>query len=111
MECPHCNQDIQAMACPDCGPAAPGDKFCQKCGQELTPVTVDPQHLLTCTSCGHKALPVGSYCPGCGHELPAPEAPADGQRVCCPDGMCIGILGPDGKCTECGKAPHEHTDG
>ena len=34
------------------------------------------------------------------------ESPADDDwehRVLCSDGNCIGIIGPDGKCKECGK--------
>ncbi len=34
------------------------------------------------------------------------ESPADGEwenRVLCRDGNCIGIIGPDGRCKECGK--------
>ncbi len=33
--------------------------------------------------------------------------PADGEwedRVLCSDGNCIGVIGPDGRCKECGKA-------
>jgi hypothetical protein len=26
------------------------------------------------------------------------------QRKLCPDGSCIGVIGNDGKCTECGRA-------
>ena len=29
------------------------------------------------------------------------------QRELCPDGACIGIIGPDGRCPDCGKeSPH-----
>jgi hypothetical protein len=29
------------------------------------------------------------------------------RRELCPDGACIGVLGPDGRCPECGKrSPH-----
>jgi hypothetical protein len=34
------------------------------------------------------------------------ESPADGDwenRVLCRDGNCIGVIGPDGRCKECGK--------
>jgi len=34
------------------------------------------------------------------------ESPADDDwkhRVLCSDGNCIGVIGPDGKCKECGK--------
>jgi hypothetical protein len=42
---------------------------------------------------------------------PADDAPDDtsyddsdwGRRVLCSDGNCIGVIGPDGRCTECGK--------
>jgi hypothetical protein len=37
---------------------------------------------------------------------PVEAAPADdewGNRVLCSDGNCIGVIGPDGKCKECGK--------
>ena len=39
----------------------------------------------------------------------APEEEEDGEppdldsRILCSDGACIGIIGPDGKCKECGK--------
>lgn len=28
----------------------------------------------------------------------------DEERQLCPDGACTGLLGPDGKCKECGKS-------
>jgi hypothetical protein len=34
------------------------------------------------------------------------DAPVDDEwenRVLCSDGACIGVIGPDGKCKECGK--------
>ena len=42
---------------------------------------------------------------------PADDAPDDStsddsdwdRRVLCSDGNCIGVIGPDGRCTECGK--------
>ncbi len=37
---------------------------------------------------------------------PAQDGPADDEwenRVLCSDGNCIGVIGPDGKCKECGK--------
>ena len=45
--------------------------------------------------------------PQCGEALGGGEEPGEafdpGERVACSDGSCIGIIGPDGKCTECGK--------
>ncbi len=35
-----------------------------------------------------------------------PEAGGDGEwddRALCTDGACIGVIGPDGRCRECGK--------
>jgi hypothetical protein len=29
----------------------------------------------------------------------------DDERRLCPDGACTGLLGPDGKCKECGRSP------
>lgn len=28
----------------------------------------------------------------------------DSRRRLCPDGACVGVIGPDGKCSECGRA-------
>ena len=32
------------------------------------------------------------------------------DRVLCSDGNCIGVIGPDGRCKECGKPPEENSD-
>jgi len=33
-----------------------------------------------------------------------PEAPEDwDERALCPDGSCLGVIGPDGRCTVCGR--------
>ena len=29
----------------------------------------------------------------------------DAKRRLCPDGACIGVIGPNGRCSECGRAP------
>jgi len=38
-------------------------------------------------------------------QVSADEQPDDDwdKRVLCSDGSCIGVIGPDGKCKECGK--------
>jgi len=38
-------------------------------------------------------------------EKPAPQAEEDGweNRTLCSDESCIGVIGPDGRCKECGK--------
>jgi hypothetical protein len=32
-----------------------------------------------------------------------PEMPFDARRRLCPDGTCIGVIGPDGACSVCGR--------
>lgn len=40
-------------------------------------------------------------------DLPEPPSDFDDRRLC-PDGACIGVIGPDGRCKECGTpAPVE----
>ncbi|MCP4677830.1 MAG: hypothetical protein GY854_20390 [Deltaproteobacteria bacterium] len=34
-----------------------------------------------------------------------PETSAPSDRVCCPDDMCVGIIGEDGRCGTCQKTP------
>jgi hypothetical protein len=33
------------------------------------------------------------------------EAPFDPNRQLCPDGSCVGLLGPDGLCSVCQRSP------
>ncbi|MGD8560977.1 MAG: zinc-ribbon domain-containing protein [Desulfarculaceae bacterium] len=117
MECPHCHQPVpvsegeepKLLTCQSCGrQALPGANFCSHCGHELPPGPGEEPKLLTCASCGHKALPGSNYCPDCGESLAAADTQDDqgfdpDKRQACSDGMCIGIIGPDGRCTECGK--------
>ena len=111
MDCPHCHEALPTQTCPACErPALTGAGYCHHCGHLLPAPAAEPPKLLTCDSCGRPALPAANYCPGCGHELAAGPAPAVGEdapdfteRVACSDGLCIGIIGPDGRCTECGK--------
>lgn len=107
MECPHCQQALPATDCPACGqPALTGANYCHQCGHLLPAPEGEPPRQLTCASCQRPLLPGGAYCPHCGepaHEHEAGEAPAEGERVACSDGNCIGIIGADGNCIECGK--------
>ena len=45
-------------------------------------------------------------------ESPQEEAEKDDwqDRVLCSDGNCIGVIGPDGRCKECGKPHEENSD-
>jgi len=109
MECPHCSQELPALPCAHCGQKAlVGAAFCHHCGHELPAPEGEEPKLLTCASCGQKALPTANYCPQCGEPHGGEEAEAGegfdaSERTACSDGNCIGIIGPDGKCTECGK--------
>lgn len=116
MECPHCQKELPVVECPACGQKTlTGANFCHDCGHLLPPAASEGRKLLTCSTCGQHLLPEAGYCHACGqpahehdHEH-AHDDDGDGQgldfskRVACGDGACIGIIGPDGKCTECGK--------
>lgn len=108
MECPHCQQELPALTCESCGQKAlEGAGFCHHCGHQLT--GGEEPKLLTCSSCGADIKAGFKYCPQCGEEqgIGAGAESLGGfdpdERVACSDGMCIGIIGADGKCTECGK--------
>jgi RNA polymerase subunit RPABC4/transcription elongation factor Spt4 len=103
MECPHCQKELPALPCAHCGQLA------------LSGPEGEPPKWLTCTSCGRLALPDANYCPGCGGPLHAhtgddSEAFDPGERLACPDGLCVGIIGDD-NCTECGKPYHPEGGG
>jgi hypothetical protein len=88
------------------GKALAGAKHCHHCGLALPQPGGSQPKLLACYSCGHKALPPAAYCAQCGESLVDPDQAAafdPDERRACPDGLCIGILGADGRCTECGK--------
>ena len=108
MECPHCQQPLPTLTCSHCGQEAlEGAGFCHHCGHQLPAPQQEPPRLLTCLSCDRKLLPGANYCHHCGEPAPDPELVPEGaglgQRIACADGNCIGIIGPDGRCTECGK--------
>jgi len=117
MDCPHCKQELPALPCPACQRSAlAGAGYCHHCGHELPGPVAEPPKLIACDSCGRKALPEASYCSDCGEPLAGGEAGVltpsgfdPGERVACSDGLCIGIIGVDGKCTECGR-PHRPSD-
>jgi hypothetical protein len=74
---------------------------CERCGFE-PPVQ-------TCYACGESAPKWAGFCPHCGEPLQSEgSSPADPfameNRRLCPDGNCIGIIGPEGRCVICGRA-------
>lgn len=110
MECPHCQQQLPSEDCPSCGhKALTGANFCQNCGRLLPAAESEDRKLLTCSTCGQHLLADAKYCHSCGEpaqaeDIAAPDSGYDpNKRLACSDGNCIGIIGPDGKCTDCGK--------
>ncbi len=116
--CHHCGFELSGAAaedapeqltCQSCGQKLlPGSGYCHMCGRQITGATAeDAPKLLTCESCGAQAEPEAKFCAQCGEALgPAHDhgvAPDSDERVACSDGMCVGIIGEDGKCVECGK--------
>jgi DNA-directed RNA polymerase subunit RPC12/RpoP len=130
MECPHCHQAIETpegeeitlVECQACGSQSmPDAEYCHKCGKGLGG-EADEEDMQVCAACGKTGQPFDNYCAGCGQSFNPEDEPDDeddedddmapaaaaapGKRKACSDGMCIGIIGPDGKCTICGK-PYE----
>ncbi|KIX13251.1 zinc ribbon domain-containing protein [Dethiosulfatarculus sandiegensis] len=114
MNCPHCEKELPGQTCPQCGqPTLEGANFCPQCGHQLALPAGEEPKLIECSSCNRPLLPEFDYCPSCGHSRHAEPEEQDqdqddftfdpSERIACSDGLCIGIIGPDGKCTECGK--------
>ena len=88
MKCPHCGESVGEITCPTCEGTLPeGSQYCCWCGQQVS---------------------------GAAHEVQAEltDAAAEGgdegtidfdSRKLCSDGTCIGVIGPDGRCKECGE--------
>jgi hypothetical protein len=94
MQCPHCDQPVPEQNCPHChaGLLDTGP-YCSYCGrrrQEAPPLDDE-----AAIDVGRAAL--------------AEDTPGEdwSQRVLCSDGNCIGVIGPDGRCKECGKPLQE----
>ena len=83
MKCPHCGEPIGETKCPACNRSLPEESlYCCWCGEAV----VD-------TSKADKA----------DEDEDEEEAIDFASRKLCSDGTCIGIIGPDGRCKECGK--------
>ena len=86
MKCPHCGELLGELTCSACNRSLPEkSRYCCWCGEELAgaaEVSEDPE-LATEDDAG---------------------GPIDlASRKLCSDGTCIGVIGPDGRCKECGK--------
>ncbi|MFP3870157.1 MAG: hypothetical protein ACLFVT_04650 [Syntrophobacteria bacterium] len=86
LKCPHCGEDTGAQRCPTCYRSLPeGSCYCCWCGAKLGEVQegTEPEQERTSDE---------------------QEEPVDfSRRLLCSDGTCIGVIGPDGRCKECGK--------
>ncbi|MEJ2365850.1 MAG: zinc ribbon domain-containing protein [Deltaproteobacteria bacterium] len=88
MKCPHCGESLGELRCPVCERSLPEDsQYCCWCGQRVSPAVGEAQAELADTELE-------------GNE----EGPVDfDSRKLCSDGTCIGVIGADGRCKECGK--------
>jgi hypothetical protein len=84
--CPHCGEALGGEHCPACDRFSPeGSRYCCWCGDPLDGDTAPPDD----------------------REWTAEDddGPIDfASRTLCSDGSCIGVIGSDGHCKECGKA-------
>jgi len=83
LKCPHCGESLGEVTCPACERSLPEDsQYCCWCGQNDEPET----------ELADAAVEGGD------------EGRIDfDSRKLCSDGTCIGVIGADGLCKECGK--------
>jgi hypothetical protein len=84
------------------------DGLCTECGQPGEKVTISRKEVVPpsddeaapeAPATVDEAVEAGAF-----EEADAPEGDDDwANRRLCPDGNCIGVIGPDGKCKECGR--------
>ena len=88
MKCPHCGEACGEETCPACQGSLPkGSEYCCWCGEKLA---------------GDIESQEDQGLPGTDED---DEGPIDfTRRKLCSDGTCIGVIGADGLCKECGKA-------
>jgi hypothetical protein len=97
--------------CPDdmCLGLVGADGRCNVCGKAGTPPAESPQaaSLLAHEPAAELAEPASTRdsdtAPASGSDPGRNEDPDFTDRRLCPDDSCIGVLGDDGRCRECGK--------
>lgn len=80
------------------------DGRCKECGKPMSIETVKKKAAPPAGS--EKSQPPADVNSSTGNNLFAAdddEAPDLDNRQLCSDGNCVGIIGPDGRCKECGK--------
>ena len=96
----------QRRLCPDgnCIGVIGPDGRCKECGRPGGDNQTAMPDAASETTYGDAIEPEASPA-----DAPAAESPEDGDtdhwsnRRLCPDGNCIGVIGPDGRCKECGR--------
>ncbi len=71
--------------------------YCPHCGGELPSII--------CSQCGKDTWAEAKFCGQCGAPLQIEHDQEEEdfeERILCPDGTCIGTIGPDGRCRVCG---------
>ena len=88
MKCPHCGESLSEVKCPACERSLPEDsQYCCWCRQKVSGAVEDAQAELV-----DAAVEGGDE-----------DAFDFDSRKLCSDGTCIGVIGADGRCKECGK--------
>ncbi len=90
MHCPHCDQPLTEQTCPHCHASLlDTGPYCGYCGRRRQETASPEDKAAAATS----------------STADAEDAQPDDwdRRVLCSDGNCIGVIGPDGRCNECGK--------
>ena len=86
LKCPECGEILEGVTCDACGGSCPqGSRYCCWCGKALASEAQDSEGQETAVAEDDEAV----------IDL--------ATRVLCSDGTCIGVVGPDGRCKECGK--------
>jgi hypothetical protein len=76
------------------------DGFCKECGRPGRTTVIDPR-----TQGLRADDEVAGEIEAAVLESDLPPAPDDfADRSLCPDGTCIGVIGSDGRCGECGRS-------
>ena len=81
------------------------DGRCKECGKKFEgelpeKITVEKEDP---TEVENEAMPAATAESNLSEESPAPADDDWEHRLLCSDGNCIGVIGPDGRCKECGK--------
>jgi ribosomal protein L40E len=84
--CEECGHQHETQSCTHCQADNPLEaRFCNRCGKPIVDLSGDKAE--------KKKLKIDPY------DIE--------NRVLCADGNCIGVIGEDGRCTDCGKTPEE----